>query len=112
MALHNSQTFDNLTKVLLYSMTENSLETYTARCQIMALYNSQTFDNLTNVLLYSKTDNSLETYTTRCQIMVLPNPHTGIAIFYVGKTKVPISRAVTAQLICDFVFAYAKYRFS
>ena len=28
------------------------------------------------------------------------------------KTKVLISCAVTAQLICDFVFAYANSRFS
>ena len=31
---------------------------------------------------------------------------------YVGKTKAQITWAVTAQLICDFVFAYAKRRFS
>ena len=31
---------------------------------------------------------------------------------YVGKTKALISYAVTAQLICAFVFAYAKSRFS
>ena len=31
---------------------------------------------------------------------------------YVEKTKVPISCAVTAHLICIFVFAYAKSRFS
>ena len=31
---------------------------------------------------------------------------------YVAKTKVLISFAVTAKLICDFVFAYAKSRFS
>ena len=31
---------------------------------------------------------------------------------YVAKTKVLISCAVTAQLICIFVFAYAKIRFS
>ena len=60
MALHNSQTFDNLTKVLLYSKRENSLETYMARCQIMAVHNSQTFDNLTKVLLYSKIGNREE----------------------------------------------------
>ena len=29
-----------------------------------------------------------------------------------AKTKAPISRAITAQLICDFVFAHAKSRFS
>ena len=31
---------------------------------------------------------------------------------YVAKTKVLVSCAVTAQLICAFVFAYAKSRFS
>ena len=31
---------------------------------------------------------------------------------YVAKTKALISCAVTAQLICGFVFAYAKSRFS
>ena len=31
---------------------------------------------------------------------------------YVVKTKVLISSAVTAQLICVFVFAYTKSRFS
>ena len=31
---------------------------------------------------------------------------------HVAKTKAPISCAVTAQLICVFVFAYAKSRFS
>ena len=31
---------------------------------------------------------------------------------YVAKTKALISCAVTAQLICAFVFAYAKSRFS
>ena len=31
---------------------------------------------------------------------------------YVAKTKSLISCAVTAQLICVFVFAYAKSRFS
>ena len=31
---------------------------------------------------------------------------------YVAKTKVLISFAVTAKLICVFVFAYAKSRFS
>ena len=31
---------------------------------------------------------------------------------YVGKTKALISFAVTAKLICVFVFAYAKSRFS
>ena len=31
---------------------------------------------------------------------------------YVAKTKALISCAVTAQLICVFVFAYAKSRFS
>ena len=30
---------------------------------------------------------------------------------YEAKTKVLVSCAVTAQLICDFVFAYAKSRF-
>ena len=30
----------------------------------------------------------------------------------VAKTKAPISFAVTAKLICVFVFAYAKSRFS
>ena len=29
-----------------------------------------------------------------------------------AKTKALISCAVTAQLICGFVFAYAKFRFS
>ena len=29
-------------------------------------------------------------------------------MFYVAKTKALISCAVTAQLICGFVFAYAK----
>ena len=32
--------------------------------------------------------------------------------FYVVKTKALISCKVTAQLICAFVFAYAKIRFS
>ena len=36
----------------------------------------------------------------------------GIVLFCVAKTKAPISCAVTAQLICVFVFAYAKNRFS
>ena len=31
---------------------------------------------------------------------------------YVAKTKALISFAVTAKLICVFVFAYAKIRFS
>ena len=31
---------------------------------------------------------------------------------YVAKTKALISSAVTPQLICAFVFAYAKDRFS
>ena len=31
---------------------------------------------------------------------------------YAAKTKTPISCAVTAQLICAFVFAYAKSRFT
>ena len=31
---------------------------------------------------------------------------------FVAKTKALISCAVTAQLICGFVFAYAKRRFS
>ena len=31
---------------------------------------------------------------------------------YVGKTKAMISFAVTPKLICGFVFAYAKSRFS
>ena len=31
---------------------------------------------------------------------------------YVAKTKVLISYAVTVQLICAFVFAYAKHWFS
>ena len=31
---------------------------------------------------------------------------------YVAKTKTLISCAVIAQLICDFVFAYAKNSFS
>ena len=34
-------------------------------------------------------------------------------LYYVAKTKVLIDQAaVTAQLICAFVFAYAKNRFS
>ena len=33
-------------------------------------------------------------------------------LYYVAKTKVLISCAVTAQLICAFVFAYANGRFS
>ena len=33
-------------------------------------------------------------------------------IIYVAKTKALISFAVTAKLICVFVFAYAKSRFS
>ena len=33
-------------------------------------------------------------------------------LFYVAKTKALISFAVTAKLICVFVFAYAKSRFS
>ena len=33
-------------------------------------------------------------------------------IIYVAKTKVLIGCAVTAQLICAFVFAYAISRFS
>ena len=36
----------------------------------------------------------------------------GIFSIYVAKTKVLISCAVTAQLICVFVFAYAKCLFS
>ena len=32
-------------------MMDNSLETYTARCQIMALHNSQNFDNVNKVFL-------------------------------------------------------------
>ena len=35
-----------------------------------------------------------------------------VLCIYVVKTKVLISCAVTAQLICTFVFAYAKSRFS
>ena len=31
---------------------------------------------------------------------------------YVAKTKLLISCKVAAQLICDFVFVYAKIRFS
>ena len=34
------------------------------------------------------------------------------SIIYLAKTKALISCAVTAQLICDFVFAYAKISFS
>ena len=37
---------------LLYVMMDNSLETYTARCQVMALHNSQTFDNINKVNLF------------------------------------------------------------
>ena len=33
-------------------------------------------------------------------------------LYYVAKTKVVISCVVTAQLICTFVFDYAKSRFS
>ena len=33
-------------------------------------------------------------------------------VLYVAKTKALISVAVTAKLICIFVFAYAKSRFS
>ena len=33
-------------------------------------------------------------------------------LFYVAKTKALISCAVTAQLICAFVFAYEKNSFS
>ena len=33
-------------------------------------------------------------------------------MIYVAKTKALISCTVTAQLICTFVFAYAKSRFS
>ena len=33
-------------------------------------------------------------------------------LYYVAKTKAQISFAVTAKLICVFVFAYAKSRFS
>ena len=36
----------------------------------------------------------------------------GISLIYVGKTKVQISCGVIAQLICAFVLAYAKCRFS
>ena len=36
----------------------------------------------------------------------------GDCTIYVAKTKALISCAVTAQLICVFVFAYAKVRFS
>ena len=35
-----------------------------------------------------------------------------VCTFYVVKTNVLISYAVTAQLICAFVLAYAKIRFS
>ena len=33
-------------------------------------------------------------------------------LYYVAKTKALISLAVTAKLICIFVFAYAKHLFS
>ena len=36
----------------------------------------------------------------------------GIVVIYVAKTKVLISFAVTAKLMCVFVFAYAKRWFS
>ena len=36
----------------------------------------------------------------------------GLYYPYIAKTKALISCAVTAQLICVFVFAYAKSRFS
>ena len=36
----------------------------------------------------------------------------GLYYPYIAKTKAPISFAVTAKLICVFVFAYAKSRFS
>ena len=36
----------------------------------------------------------------------------GTSTIHVAKTKALISCAVTAQLICGFVFAYAKIRFS
>ena len=36
----------------------------------------------------------------------------GVVLSVQQKTKVLISCAVTAQLICSFVFAYAKIRFS
>ena len=36
----------------------------------------------------------------------------GIVLYYVAKTKALISFAVTAKLICVFVFAYAKCWFS
>ena len=36
----------------------------------------------------------------------------GMTCIYVAKTKTLISFAVTAKLICVFVFAYAKSRFS
>ena len=35
-----------------------------------------------------------------------------VLYIYVVKTKMLISRAVTAQLICAFVFTYAKSMFS
>ena len=34
------------------------------------------------------------------------------SLFSVVKTKVPISCAITAELICAFVLTYAKSRFS
>ena len=36
----------------------------------------------------------------------------GVCTIYVAKTKALINCAVTAQLICVFVFAFAKSRFS
>ena len=36
----------------------------------------------------------------------------GVCTIYVAKTKALMSCVVTAQLICAFVFAYAKNRFS
>ena len=35
-----------------------------------------------------------------------------VCTIYVAKTKALISLAITAKLICVFVFAYAKIRFS
>ena len=46
------------------------------------------------------------------RLEILDLGKTVIVLSYVVKTKAQISCAVTAQLICVFVFAYAKRRFS
>ena len=48
----------------------------------------------------------------RLEILYLGSTCRGFVSSYVAKTKALISFAVTAKLICFFVFAYAKSRFS